>query len=114
MVEVVGTAGFEAWFMDLDGKDSEAVAKKIDLLGAVGVALPFPHQSALKGSAFRLRELRVQSAGKPLRIAYGFDTKRQAVVLLGADKTGQSTQRFYEWFVAAADSEWIKYLKEVS
>ncbi len=49
---------------------------------------------------------------KPLRVAYGFDQQRQAVVLLGADKTGDS--RFYEWFVPAADQRWIEYLKEVS
>ncbi len=74
--------------MGLDDKDGEAVAKIIDLLGAKGVALRFPHQSGLKGSVFGLRELRVQSSGKLMRIAYGFDPKRQAVVLLGADKTG--------------------------
>lgn len=96
--------------MGLDDKDSEAVAKIVDLLGVKGVALKFPYQSALVTSAFGLRELRIQSGGKPLRIAYGFDPMRQAVVLLGADKTGDPN--FYDWFVPAADRRWIKYLKE--
>ena len=72
-----------------------------------------PSERAL-GSAFGLRELRCQSGGKPLRMAYGFDQKRQAVVLLGADKTGQSDKKFYEWFIDAAEKRWIEYLKEVS
>ena len=112
MVEVVATDTFENWYMALDDKDAEAVAKIIDLLGAKGVALRFPHQSALKTSAFGLRELRVQSGGKPIRIAYGFDPERQAVVVLGADKTGDPN--FYEWFVPKADQRWIEYLKEVA
>jgi hypothetical protein len=110
VVEVVVTDDFEAWYMGLDDKDSEAVAKIVDLLGVKGVALKFPHQSALVTSVFGLRELRIQSGGKPLRIAYGFDPMRRAVVLLGADKTGDP--KFYDWFVPAADRRWIKYLKE--
>lgn len=58
MVEVVGTDEFEAWFMSLDEKDAEVVSKVVDLLAAKGAALGFPHQSALKTSAFGLRELR--------------------------------------------------------
>ena len=112
MIEVVGTDDFEAWYVNLEEKDAEAVAKLIDLLSVKGVALPFPYQSALKTSAFGLRELRIQSGGKPLRVAYGFDSRRQAVVLLGADKTGDP--RFYDWFVPKADQRWVEYLKEVS
>ncbi len=110
MVEVVGTDDFEAWFMGLDDTDTEAVWRAVDLLAEKGVSLPFPYSSSLVTSQYRLRELRVQSKGRPLRISYGFDPKRQAVVLLGADKTGDD--RFYEWFTTKSDERWAQYLRE--
>ena len=110
VVEVVVTDEFAAWYEGLDDSDSDAVQKHVDLLGEKGVALRFPYQSFLTGSKRSLRELRVQSRGRPIRIAYGFDPKRQAVVVLGADKTGDD--RFYEWFISEADRLWEVYLEE--
>jgi hypothetical protein len=110
VVEVVVSPEFEAWYEALDETDSDAVQRVVDLLEVRGVTLPFPYSSALQGSRHALRELRVQSKGRPLRIAYGFDPKRQAVVLLGADKTGDD--RFYEWFVPEAERLWERYLRE--
>jgi hypothetical protein len=45
-----------------------------------------------------------------VRIAYAFDTARDAVLILGGDKTGDP--RFYEWFVPKADKLWEHYLAE--
>jgi hypothetical protein len=44
-----------------------------------------------------MRELRVQSSGKPLRVFYAFDPRRMAILLIGGDKT--SDKRFYERMV---------------
>ena len=38
------------------------------------------------------------------------DPKRQAVLLLGADKTGR--KRFYEEMIAKAEALWEEYLQE--
>lgn len=70
------------------------------------------HSSDIKGSTYALRELRVQSGGKPLHILYAFDPKRQAVLLLGADKTGLSDKEFYATFVPRAETLWKEYLRE--
>ena len=48
-----------------------------------------------------MRELRVQSGGRPLRIFYAFDPRRTAIWLVGGDKTGDD--RFYETFIPVAD-----------
>jgi hypothetical protein len=40
-----------------------------------------------------MRELRIQSRGRPLRVFCGFEPLRRAVLLLGGDKTGD--KRFY-------------------
>lgn len=61
-----------------------------------------------------LRELRIQSGGKPLRVLYAFDPSRQAVLLIGGDKTGDKTgdKRFYETMVPLSEKIWFQYLKE--
>lgn len=111
MTEVVGCAEFGAWFLALNDADGRAVVRVVGLLEARGAALGFPYSSAIQGSRFALRELRVQSAGHPLRVIYAFDPKRQAVLLLGGDKTGDA--RFYERIVPKAEEIWVQYLKEL-
>lgn len=97
--------------MELDETDTAAVWRVVDLLAERGVSLPFPYSSRLVESRYGLRELRVQSKGHPLRISYTFDPMRQAVVLLGADKTGDDD--FYEWFIPKSDERWERYLKDM-
>ena len=109
MVEVLGTAEFEEWFLGLGTGDARAVVHGVGLLEAKGLALGFPHSSALGGSRYALRELRVQSSGRPLRIVYGFDPQRQAVLILGGDKTGDD--RFYARMIPKAEMIWEEYLR---
>ena len=111
MVEVVGTSEFEEWFVGLGEADARAVVRGVGLLEAKGLALGFPYSSALGGSRYALRELRVQSLGHPLRIVYAFDPRRQAVLIFGGDKTGDD--RFYEWAIPKAEAIWEKYLEEL-
>jgi hypothetical protein len=58
-----------------------------------------------------MRELRVQSQGRPLRVFYIFDVRRQAVLLIGGDKTGD--KRFYETMVPKAERVWVEYCRDV-
>lgn len=110
MVDVVGCAEFEAWFESLGDDDTDAVARVVDMLETRGTNLPHPYSSAIKGASFALRELRVQSHGRPLRVFYAFDPARQAVLLIGGDKTGD--KRFYERMVPLSERIWAEYLKE--
>lgn len=64
----------------------------------------------IKGSRHALRELRIQSGGRPLRVLYAFDPARQAVLLIGGDKTGDD--RFYEKLIPRADAIFDSYLAE--
>jgi hypothetical protein len=59
-----------------------------------------------------LRELRIQSLGRPLRVIYAFDPLRQAVLILGGDKTGDD--RFYERMIPRSEKIWERYLQELS
>jgi hypothetical protein len=108
--EVVATDEFRDWYQSLDDGDSRAVTRAVDRLELLGVALPFPYSSAIVGSRHALRELRAQSGGRPLRVLYVFDPRRDAVLLLGGDKTGDD--RFYERMIPTAERIWDAYCDE--
>jgi hypothetical protein len=111
MTEVIITDDFEDWYDSLNEQDSDAVYRVVGLLEKLGPCLGYPHSSAIEGSEYPLRELRVQSGGHPLRILYAFDPKRQAVLLVGGDKTGKD--RFYEKTIPKAERLWRKYLADL-
>jgi hypothetical protein len=72
----------------------------------------FPHRSKITTSRYpQLRELRTQSAGRPLRTIYAFDPRRTAVLLIGGDKTGDD--RWYEEFAPVADRPFEEHLSEL-
>jgi hypothetical protein len=112
VVEVVGTTEFEEWFLGLDDQAAQAVDLVVGLLESLGVRLGFPYSSAINGATFALRELRAQSGGRPIRVFYAFDPKRQAVLLIGGDKTGDT--RFYGRTIPIAERIWRTYLEETN
>jgi hypothetical protein len=57
-----------------------------------------------------MRELRVQSGGRPIRVFYAFDPRRSAILLIGGDKTGDG--RFYERMIPVADKLYDVHLDE--
>src|SRR3954463_4699652 len=104
MVEVLGCTEFEEWFLGLGSADARAVVRGVGLLEAKGPALGFPYSSALAGSRYALRELRVQCSGRPLRVVFPFHPQRQGVRIPGGDKTGDD--RFYLRMIPQADAIW--------
>ena len=107
--EVEYTDEFGTWWADLSEGEQDDVAATVGLLEARDVRLGFPQSSGVHGSRHsHMRELRVQSGGKPLRIFYAFDPRRSAILLIGGDKTGDD--RFYERFVPWADDLYDEHL----
>ena len=90
--------------------EQDRVAFTVGLLEGRGVTLPHPYSSAIKGASFALRELRTQAEGDPLRTLYAFDPSRQAVLLIGGDKTGDDL--FYDRMISVAERIWNEYLEE--
>src|SRR5262245_11799444 len=110
MTEVVYTDEFGEWWSDLDEDEQETVAGYVEQLEALGIALGHPQSSAINGSKYPIRELRIQHKGSPYRVFYAFDPKRQAVLLLGGNKRGD--KRFYAEMVPLAERIWERYLEE--
>lgn len=110
--EVEFTDDFGAWWAELTEADQDEIGATVELLSVKGPDLPFPYSSGVQGSRHsHMRELRVQSGGKPLRIFYGFDPRRAAILLIGGDKTGD--RRFYKRMVPTADRLYDEYIEEL-
>jgi hypothetical protein len=58
-----------------------------------------------------MKELRVQSKGRPLRAFFAFDPQRSAILLCAGDKTGDE-KRFYKEMIKLADAEYRKHLNK--
>lgn len=107
--EVEFTEEFETWWSGLTEAQQIAIDAAVRLLEARGPTLDHPHSSDVRGSRHaRMRELRVQCRGRPLRVLYAFDPRRVAILLVGGDKTGDG--RWYERVVPLADRIYDEYL----
>ena len=110
--EIEYTNEFGYWWQTLNEGQQNDVAAVVNLLVEKGSSLPFPFSSAINSSKHtHMRELRVQSSGNPLRIFYAFDPRRTAILLIGADKTGND--RFYQEYAPIADGLYDRYLEEI-
>lgn len=106
------TDEFKAWWTGLTEDEQNEITAVVELLEEHGTRLQFPHSSNIKESRHsHMRELRVQCAGKPIRVFYAFDPRRTAILLNGGNKTGSN--RFYKKLVPQADQLYDKYLQEL-
>jgi hypothetical protein len=109
---VENTDEFAEWWNGLTEVQQENIAATIELLMEHGPNLPFPHSSGIGNSKHsHMRELRVQSGGRPIRIFYAFDPRRTAILLIGGDKTGND--RFYDEMIPVADKLYDVYIQEI-
>jgi hypothetical protein len=108
--EVIATDVFDGWFGQLTQKERKRVAASIGLLEQFGPALRHPHSSDIRGSRHGgMRELRIQVGGLPYRVLYAFDPNRDAILLLGGDKTGD--EAWYTKNVPIADDLFDQHLE---
>ena len=105
------TDEFEAWWIDLAEETQDDIDRVVMLLEEHGPTLGYPYSSDIKGAKFALRELRVQSDGRPIRVLYAFDPVRSALLLIGGDKTGN--ERWYSENVPKAERIFAEHLKEL-
>ncbi|MBZ0105049.1 MAG: type II toxin-antitoxin system RelE/ParE family toxin [Sulfuricella denitrificans] len=81
------------------------------LLREFGPNLGRPTVDGLKGSRHaNMKELRFSWEGEVWRIAFAFDPKRQAILLVGGNKGGADQRRFYKRLIAIADARFDQHL----
>lgn len=107
--EVEYTSEFAEWWNGLTADEQASVNAKVILLQQFGPALRRPHSGAIQSSRHRnMKELIIQNAGRPYRVLYAFDPLRNALLLIGGDKTGND--RWYEIFIPIADRIFDEHL----
>jgi hypothetical protein len=110
--DVEYTDEFGDWWSRLTDDEQVSLAASVHLLEERGPNLGFPHSSGVHGSKHgHMRELRTQHDGRPFRTLYAFDPRRNAILLLGGDKTGN--QRWYDIHLPQADRLYDEHLAEL-
>lgn len=114
MWHVATTLDFDDWFTDLPPDQQAEIIAKVDLLKLLGPGLRRPHADTLSGSKHaNMKELRASTATAALRIVFAFDPARQAILLLGGNKSGVNQQRFYKVLIRQADKLFDEHLAKL-
>src|SRR5216684_3382109 len=106
-MKVKWTVSFHDEFDSEFGALSEAVQDEMlahaRLLEQFGPLLGRPRVDTLKGSRHaNMKELRFDADDGVWRVAFAFDPKRKAILLVAGDKSGGSEKKFYKQIIARA------------
>jgi len=89
----------------------EAIAASATMVKEFGPQLGRPHVDTLEGSKHvNMKELRFDADNGTWRVAFAFDPKRQAILLVAGDKSGTSQKRFYKRLIKKADQRFEEWL----
>jgi hypothetical protein len=111
--EIVYSTEFETWLHSLDLDSAKAIARSLGILQEFGPMLGRPQVDTLKGGRLKnLKELRTQCKRCVFRSFFIFDSARNAVILIGGDKTGD--KRFYRKMIPLAEEIYDDYIRRFS
>ena len=80
----------------------------------VGPQLGRPRADTLNDSRHpNMKELRFAAADGVWRVAFAFDPKRKAILLVAGDKSGISEKRFYRRLIDKADARFDAHLAKI-
>jgi len=103
-----------------DEFDELAVDVQDELLASLvplrefGPSLGRPEVDTLKDSKYaNMKELRFRAAGGVWRVAFAFDPKRSAILLVAGNKAGVSEKKFYRRLIEKADKRYREHLNEL-
>lgn len=102
---------FESEFAELSQPVQDELVAQAGLLEHFGPKLGGPRVDTLNGSKHaNMKELRFDADGGVWRVAFAFDPRRQAILLVAADKSGGSEKRFYRALIRQADARFDAHL----
>jgi hypothetical protein len=106
------TDTFDKWYNSLGDTDRASVLASLLVLRERGPMLSRPYADTVKSSCHsNMKELRIQSRGKPIRAFYAFDSDRRGILLCAGNKT-RNEKRFYEVMIPIADREFTAHLEK--
>lgn len=105
---------FEAEFFKLPREVQDETLAMARLLQRFGPHLGRPRVDTLSGSRHaNMKELRFDAANGVWRVAFAFDPKRRAILLVAGDKSGGSQKRFYRELIRKADQRFDAHLERI-
>ena len=105
---------FEPEFYDLPQEVKDEMLAEASFVEMLGPETGRPHVDKLHGSDHaNMKELRFEAANGEWRVAFAFDPKRQAVLLVAGDKTGVSDKKFYKRLIEKADERYSRHVEKL-
>lgn len=106
---------FEREFDELPPAVQDELLAQAQVIQIFGPAASRPRVGTLNGSKHaNMKELRFDADGGVWRVAFAFDPRRRAVLLVGGDKSGGGQNRFYKRLLAVADRRFDAHLLRMS
>ena len=106
---------FEPEFNELHEDVRTEVLALARVLQQLGPQLGRPRVDTLNGSHHaNMKELRFSAADGVWRVAFAFDPKRKAILLVAGDKSGVREKKFYRQLIAKADDRFDAHLDRQS
>ena len=102
---------FESEFAALLSEVRTEILALSRLLQNFGPQLGRPRVDTLNDSRYaNMKELRFHAADGEWRVAFAFDIKRRAILLVAGDKSGAGERRFYRELIRKADDRFAAHL----
>ncbi len=113
MWSVNGTDEFADWYGQLAESEQDEVIAVVEMLQQHGPELSRPYADRVKGSKYHnMKELRPRGVAKHIRVLFLFDPRREAILLVGGNKSGQ-WEAWYDKTVPEAERLYEEYLTEL-
>jgi len=101
-------------YSELNKEVQDELLAHIELLEQVGPQLGRPRVDTLNDSRHaNMKELRFDTADGVWRVAFAFDPKRRAILLVAGDKSGIGERRFYRRLIDKADARFDAHLAKI-
>ena len=105
---------FYSEFIELPDEVRLELLAKVALIEVFGPNLKRPHVDTLNGSTHaNMKEIRFKSADGVWRVAFAFDPRRCAILLIAGDKSDSGEKRFYRQLIEIADSRFNDHLAKL-
>ena len=105
---------FDSEFHDLPIAVQDELLAQAKLLEAFGPEPGRPRVDTLKGSRHaNMKELRFEAENGVWRVAFAFDPKRRAILLVAGNKSGVGEKRFYRQLIKKADKRFDAHLDQM-
>ena len=102
---------FEAEFLRLPKPVQKSITSKVRFLEHKGPDAGRPHVDTLKGARYGLKELR---AAEAWRVAFVFDPRPEAILLVAASKKGMNSGLFYDRLRKTAQDRYERHLEDIA